>query len=103
VAEAIFLLGSERNAGKIFGAAFAPILANVNAENWKNNLIYYNADWSEDVRSTSWHVLDLIANVRMTETHPVTSTAPTGPLYWVAGENTDSGSYIFKGKPIPSI
>jgi len=117
VGEAVFLIGAERNAGKIFGAgmfwntillshhgtltfifiAFAPILANVNAENWLNNLIYYNANWAMDVLSTSWHVLNLIANIRMTETHPVVSTAPTGPLYWVAGENTDSGSYIFKG------
>lgn len=97
VGEAVFLIGTERNAGKIFGAAFAPILANVNDENWLNNLIYYNADGSEDVRSTSWHMLNLISNVRMTETHPVVSTAPTGPLYWVAGKNTDSGSYIFKG------
>ena len=58
-------------------------------------MISYSADPSQDVLSTSWHTVAFLSGTRMTNTLP-TSNATIGPVYWVAGENTNTGSHIFK-------
>lgn len=96
VAEAVFLIGTERNSNKVFGAAYAPSLSNRNSEQWRTNLIYFDADTDDNVLSTSHHMISLFSNTRMTTTRSVRTTVPAGPVYWVAGENEGTGAHIAK-------
>lgn len=96
VAEAIFLLGAERNAGAIMGAAYAPIFQNLDSYVWAPDLISFTADPGQDVRSTSYQLVELFSNTRSTETRAVQADSSNGPAYWAAGENTYTGSYIVK-------
>ncbi|KAL9093583.1 MAG: hypothetical protein Q9165_003978 [Trypethelium subeluteriae] len=118
VAECVFLIGAERNADKIIGASYvrcplefltfrgpvtnlsfqAPTFQNLNSYQWVPDMISYTADPSEDVMSTSWHTVSFLSSTRMTSTLPITNnaTAAVGPVYYVAGQNSNTGSSIFK-------
>jgi alpha-N-arabinofuranosidase len=96
VSEAIFLIGAERNAGKIFGAAYAPSMGNWNSQQWLTNLLYFDADPKSTVLSTSYHMMALFSGTRFTTTRPVTTTTKTAPLYWVAGTDEATGAGIAK-------
>lgn len=99
VAEAVFLLGAERNAGSTLGASYAPLLQNLNDYQWAPDLISFTADPAQDVRSTSWHLVALFSGTRFTETRATRSAGPDagfGPVYWAAGQNTDTGAYVLK-------
>jgi len=93
VAEAVFLLGIERNADKIIGASYAPLFQNLNSYQWAPDLISYTADPGQDVRSTSHHMIALLSGTRITETLPAPGNFD--PAYWVAG-TTASGSSVLK-------
>lgn len=54
LSEAAFILGFEHNADLVQGSSFAPLFSNVAAEQWKYNLIQYNATHS--FRMVSWYV-----------------------------------------------
>ncbi|KAI9658774.1 MAG: hypothetical protein M1821_002334 [Bathelium mastoideum] len=95
VGEAVYLLGAERNADKIIGASYAPTLQNLNSYEWAPDLISYSADPSQDVLSTSWHMISFLSSTRLTNTLP-TNNATIGPVYYVAGQNTNTGSSILK-------
>ncbi|KAI5193609.1 glycoside hydrolase family 51 protein [Aureobasidium subglaciale EXF-2481] len=95
VAEAVFLLGAERNSDFIIGASYAPTLQNLNSYQWTPDMISFTADPTKDVLSTSWHMLQLLGNHIMTETLPV-SGGKFGPAYYVAGYNNQTGSHILK-------
>ncbi|KAH8658025.1 alpha-L-arabinofuranosidase A [Xylariales sp. PMI_506] len=103
VSEAVFLVGTERNADRLIGATYAPMLQNVpsriyNGENvWAPDLISFTTNPDETVRSTSWHVLQLFSSNPATETRAANGTGPQGPLYWVTGYNADEDAYLFKG------
>lgn len=58
------------------------------------DLISFTADPSQTLLSTSYSVVKLFSNNRMTSTFPATSDTAFGPAYWVTGE--DAGSYILK-------
>jgi len=45
--------------------------------------------------STSWHLVSLFSENRLTETLP-TAGGDFGPAYWVAGLNAATGSHILK-------
>jgi len=98
VAEAVFLLGAERNAGSTLGASYAPSLTNTASQQWTPDLISFTSDTSQTVRSTSWHTISLLSNTRFTETRSVTVSEGDGfgPAYFVAGQNTDTGAYVLK-------
>lgn len=98
VAEAVFLLGAERNGGKIIGASYAPLLGNLNNLQWWPDLLSFTADPAETVLSTSYAVVKLFSNNRITETLPVEigGNGTVGPAYWVAGVGERSGSLVFK-------
>ncbi|KAF2656719.1 glycoside hydrolase family 51 protein [Lophiostoma macrostomum CBS 122681] len=95
VSEAVFLIGAERNADKIFGAAYAPTLQNLNSYQWSPDLISYTADPDEDVLSTSYHMIQLFSSHRITNTLPIDSPA-FGPAYYVAGYSNTTDSYLLK-------
>ncbi|KAI1249214.1 hypothetical protein MGN70_008825 [Eutypa lata] len=95
VGEAVSLVGYERNQDRIIGAAYAPILRNLNRWQWSITMIQHSADPAQTTKSTSWYVWELFAAHIFTETLPVTSDF--GPLYYVAGKSDKTNGYIFKG------
>lgn len=102
VSEAVFLIGTERNADRMIGATYAPMLQNLdarptNTELWAPDLISFTSNPDQTVRSTSWHVLQLFSTNSMTTTRPANGTGSQGPLYWAAGYSNHSDSYLFKG------
>ncbi|KAL1872390.1 hypothetical protein Daus18300_004360 [Diaporthe australafricana] len=98
VAEAIFLLGTERNADKVWGVSYAPLLQNLNSYEWSPDLISYTADTSQTVLSTSYEVLKLFGNNVFTSTLPAdeTSGSAFGPAYWAAGVDNATSTYYLK-------
>ncbi|KAI2616196.1 glycoside hydrolase family 51 protein [Hypomontagnella submonticulosa] len=92
VGEAVSLIGYERNQDRIIGAAYAPIIRNMNRWQWAITMIQFTAD--KVTRSTSWYIWELMAAHPMTETLPATSQFD--PLYYVAGKNEKTGGHIFK-------
>ncbi|KAJ5937569.1 hypothetical protein N7454_003911 [Penicillium verhagenii] len=97
VAEAVFMLGAERNADKIIGTTYAPYFMNINSYEWSPTMYAFNADPDDTARSTSWHVYNLFSHSHITNTLPTTSADAYGPLYWVAGLNNKTSSHIWKG------
>ncbi|KAI2465170.1 glycoside hydrolase family 51 protein [Annulohypoxylon bovei var. microspora] len=92
VGEAVSLIGYERNADRVIGASYAPVIRNMNRYQWPITIIQFTADTV--TKSTSWYVWELMAAHPMTETLP--ATADFGPLYYVAGKNNKTGGSIFK-------
>jgi alpha-L-arabinofuranosidase len=58
-------------------------------------IVGFTADTSQTVRSTSHGVISLLSSVRITNTLPVTGDS-LRPGYWVAGFNSNTGSYLLK-------
>ncbi|KAF2462978.1 alpha-L-arabinofuranosidase 2 [Lindgomyces ingoldianus] len=96
VSEAIFELGGEKNADKVIGFCYAPLLQNINSHQWHPDLISFSADTSQTALSTSYQQIKLFSINRMTTVLPLTNSASYGPAYWVAGVNNNSNTYIFK-------
>lgn len=96
VAEAVFLLGFERNSDRVMGAAYAPLLQNLNSYVWSPDLISFTADPAQTVLSTSYHLFKLFSSTRFTATLPATSEDDFGPAYWATGINEDTNTYVFK-------
>ncbi|KAI1396540.1 glycoside hydrolase family 51 protein [Hypoxylon fuscum] len=92
VGEAVSLIGYERNQDRIIGAAYAPIIRNMNRWQWAITMIQFTADTV--TKSTSWYVWELMAAHPMTETLPAASRF--NPLYYVAGRNNNTGGHVFK-------
>ena len=78
--DAILLSSVERNSDLMPLASYAPLLANVNAVNWKPNLIYF--DSATAVGTPSYYVQKMFADSRLDTVVPVHVTAPllTVPL-----------------------
>jgi alpha-N-arabinofuranosidase len=95
VGEAVSMIGYERNADRIPGTFYAPVLRNMNRWQWAVTIVQFAADPALTTRSTSWFVWELFAG------HPISHTLPAsedfGPLYYVAGTNEAVGSHIWKG------
>lgn len=95
VGEAVSLIGYERNADRIPGTFYAPVLRNMNRWQWAVTIVQFAADPAMTTRSTSWYVWELFA------AHPLTHTLPASadfdPVFYVAGKNEDKGSFIWKG------
>nr|AGW24288.1 arabinofuranosidase [Penicillium oxalicum] len=96
VAEAVFLLGAERNADLIIGTTYAPFLMNLDSYEWSSTMIGFNSDPDKTSKSTSWHVYKLFNDHHMTHTLPATSDSDFGPLYYATGMNNQTNAHIFK-------
>ncbi|KAI1341195.1 alpha-L-arabinofuranosidase [Xylariaceae sp. FL0016] len=94
VGEAVSLIGYERNHDRLIGAAYAPIVRNMNRWQWAITMIQFAADPALTTRSTSWYVWELMAGHTITETLP--ATADFDPLWYVAGKNDETGAHVFK-------
>lgn len=97
VGEAVSLIGYERNADRVPGAMYAPVMRNMNRWQWAVTILQHAADPAMTTRSTSWYVWELLAAHPLTHTLPATSDAAFGPLYYVAGRNEAAGSHVWKG------
>lgn len=96
VAEAIYLIGAERNSEAILGAGWAPTLQNVNSYQWAPDLISFAADPDLTTLSTSYYMVQLMSQNRIVETLPVNAVeGGFGPAYFVAG-NTQDGRKMMK-------
>ncbi|KAI1159994.1 alpha-N-arabinofuranosidase A [Nemania serpens] len=94
VGEAVALISYERNADRMIGALFAPILRNMNRWQWSITMLQFAADTAMTTRSTSWYAWELMAAHPITETLP--ASADFGPLYYVAGRNQKTRGHVFK-------
>lgn len=59
-------------------------------------MISFQADTTKTYLSTSWHMVKLLSNTRFTQTREVTASLAAGPVYWAAGINEVTDSYILK-------
>ncbi|OJJ46231.1 hypothetical protein ASPZODRAFT_67628 [Penicilliopsis zonata CBS 506.65] len=96
VGEAVYLLGAERNADKIIGATYAPLMCNIDSYQWTPNFIAYDADTAATAPSTSYYVYQLFNQHIITNTLPANSSTGFGPLYYVAGLDNSTDERIFK-------
>ncbi|KAK3896996.1 alpha-L-arabinofuranosidase C-terminus-domain-containing protein [Staphylotrichum tortipilum] len=94
VAEAIFLLGAERNSDRVWGTSYAPLFQNFNNSNQIPALITYTTNPPSTTGSTSHRIIQLLSSARLTHSLPTLSSSPPNPAYWLAGR--DSASYILK-------
>ncbi|KAI9727456.1 MAG: hypothetical protein M1834_008400 [Cirrosporium novae-zelandiae] len=94
VSESIFTIGMERNCDKMIGASYAPLFQNLNSYEWSPDLISYSAYSDNTVLSTSYYAIQLLSTHRFTQNLPTTSTFD--PLYYVAGLNNETSTYVFK-------
>ncbi|KAJ8120066.1 hypothetical protein ONZ43_g3134 [Nemania bipapillata] len=94
VGEAVALISYERNADRIIGALYAPILRNMNRWQWSITMLQFAADPAMTTRSTSWYAWELLAAHPITETLP--ASADINPLYYVAGKNEKTQAHVFK-------
>ena len=94
-AEAIYLLGAERNSDKIIGASYAPGFMNLNRWQWIPDMIAYDANPAHTILSTSYYMVQLLSSVRITENLPM-NHATSDESFWVAGRSDVTGSHIFK-------
>lgn len=97
VGEAVSMIGYERNADRIEGTFYAPVLRNMNRWQWAVTIVQFAADPAMTTRSTSWYLWEMFAAHPMSHTLPTTSDSDFGPLYYVAGENKAARSHIWKG------
>ncbi|KAK8084408.1 hypothetical protein PG997_005679 [Apiospora hydei] len=95
IGEAVSMIGYERNADRIIGAAYAPIVRSLDRWQWAAVMIQFAADPAKTTLSTSWYLWELFAGHLMTHTLPASSDF--NPLYYVTGKNEDKGTYLFKG------
>ncbi|KAK6846350.1 hypothetical protein PG987_001538 [Apiospora arundinis] len=95
IGEAVSMIGYERNAYRIIGAAYAPIIRSLDRWQWSAVMIQFAADPAKTTLSTSWYLWELFAGHLMTHTLPASSSF--NPLYYVTGKNEDKGSFLFKG------
>ncbi|KAF2190292.1 glycoside hydrolase family 51 protein [Zopfia rhizophila CBS 207.26] len=95
VAEAVLAMCAERNGDVVIGMTYAPLFCNLNSDQWRPDMIAYNADPAQTVRSTSHAVIKLLSSVRIT--HLLSATGdPPKPVYYVTGLNKNTGSRILK-------
>nr|APY26399.1 alpha-L-arabinofuranosidase [Auricularia auricula-judae] len=93
IAEAVFMIGMQRNGDLVLSSSYAPYLANVESTQWTPNIINFNA--THVSRSTSYYVHQMISRARADMVHPVVADSAFGPLYWVATSATSSKQTFF--------
>ncbi|KAF2145286.1 glycoside hydrolase family 51 protein [Aplosporella prunicola CBS 121167] len=96
VAEAVYMLGFERNADVVRLAAYAPLLQLFNDTQWDVDLIGFTQEPGNVVRSTSYFVQQLFAQNSGTTTREVSADAAFGPVYWSATASADGKTTYLK-------
>jgi alpha-N-arabinofuranosidase len=87
-AEAIFLLGCERNSDIIVGSAYGALIKHYDEE--PNTVAVIKHTATEVLYTMSYYVQKLFADYMGTETLPVTATeGSVGPTYWSATKGSE--------------
>ncbi|TAQ87645.1 hypothetical protein B7494_g4034 [Chlorociboria aeruginascens] len=94
-AEAVYMIGMERNSDLVKMASYAPLLEHFDLAEWSPDLFGLNATPGSITGSVSFWVQKLFSTARGTTILPVTSTSNFNPLFWVAS-STASGTYYVK-------
>ncbi|PGH34989.1 alpha-N-arabinofuranosidase [[Emmonsia] crescens] len=95
VAEAVFMIGMERNSDVVKMGAYAPLFRNLGGTQWTPNMIEFNHSPDGVVLlSTSYYVHQLFSIYRGRTILDVQSNSAFGPIYWVASKSDTS--YIVK-------
>ncbi|KAL2852547.1 alpha-N-arabinofuranosidase A [Aspergillus pseudodeflectus] len=89
-AEAVHMIGLERNSDVVRMAAYAPLLQHFGFTQWSPTLLGFDSSPASLTRSTSYFVQRMFSTNRGTYVHPVQSTSTFGPVYWVATSNATS-------------
>ncbi|KAL3485735.1 alpha-N-arabinofuranosidase A [Aspergillus germanicus] len=89
-AEAVHMIGLERNADVVRMAAYAPLVQHFGFTQWSPTLIGFDSRPNSFTPSTSYFVQRMFSTNRGTYVHPVLSTTGFGPVYWVATSNSSS-------------
>jgi alpha-N-arabinofuranosidase len=102
LSEAAFMTGLARNADIVVMSAYAPLLAHVDAWQWRPNLIWF--DNLRSVGTTNYYVQQLFSQHRGTQILPITTTNEPPGLYTCAAKDQPTGDIILKivnTKPTP--
>ncbi|KAJ0414832.1 glycoside hydrolase superfamily [Aspergillus carlsbadensis] len=89
-AEAVHMIGLERNGDVVRMAAYAPLLQHFGFTQWSPTLLGFDSAPNSLTPSTSYFTQRMFSTARGTYIHRVQSTAPFGPVYWVATSNASS-------------
>ncbi|KAK2764246.1 hypothetical protein FQN54_008938 [Arachnomyces sp. PD_36] len=95
VAEAVYMIGFERNSDVVKMAAFAPLMQLIDHTQWTPDLIPFTQDPDGVLETTSYYVQQLFSNHHGDTIVPVTSDSEVDPVYWVASSTT-AGEYYLK-------
>lgn len=79
-AEAVFMMGFERNSDIVFAASFAPVLNDITSSQWHPDLISFDA--GSVYLSTSYYAQKLFSKNRGDEYIPSTLPTSTGTVFW---------------------
>ena len=93
-AEAVYMIGLERNSDVVKMASFAPLLEHFNRAEWSPDLFGFDSDPGSLTGSTSYYVQQMFASNRGSTILPVTSDSPFGPVYWVASSKSGGTYYV---------
>ncbi|KAJ5909428.1 Arabinosidase A [Penicillium tannophilum] len=94
VAEAVFMIGMERNSDLIKMASYAPLLQLTNSTQWTPNLIPFTQSPNVVIETTSYYVQQMFASNLGDTVKEVTSDSAFGPVYWVASSANDSSYFV---------
>ncbi|KAL4901135.1 Arabinosidase A [Aspergillus multicolor] len=86
-AEAVHMIGLERNSDVVMMAAYAPLLQHFGYTQWSPTLLGFDSRPNSLTLSTSYYVNRMFSTNQGSYVHRVHSTADFGPLYWVATSN----------------
>ncbi|CRG87864.1 alpha-L-arabinofuranosidase [Talaromyces islandicus] len=93
-AEAVYMIGLERNSDIVKMASFAPLLEHFDLAEWSPDLFGLDASPDSLTGSTSYYVQKMFSSNRGSTVLPVTSDTAFGPVYWVA--SAANGTYFVK-------
>lgn len=94
IAEAVYMIGLERNSDLVKMASYAPLLEHFDLAEWSPDLIGLNSTTGSLTGSVSYYVQKLFATSRGDTILPVTSDADFGPLYWVASSAAGTKYFV---------
>ncbi|KAL4814667.1 Arabinosidase A [Aspergillus spinulosporus] len=86
-AEAVHMIGLERNSDVVMMAAYAPLLQHFGYTQWSPTLFGFDSRPNSLTLSTSYYINRMFSTNQGSTVHRVRSTAGFGPLYWVATSN----------------
>ena len=95
-AEAVYMIGLERNSDIVKMASFAPLLEHFDLAQWSPDLFGLDSSAGSLTGSTSYYVQQLFASNKGATIKAVTADAAFGPVYWVASATDDAGTYYVK-------